>query len=172
MPLILFPAKGLFMKPSVVAACLIVIALLTTAAYHLLKPDWILFRKAETYFSEKAFSQAIPVYARLLERGFEAPALVSHLGTAYVATGRFREAAAIFEDILRKAPDKLQELKELANIYVAFGQFKKAIPLYQTFLQQEPYNRSVRILLARALSWSGRFDEAIVEYRKAVGDET
>lgn len=55
---------------------------------------------------------------------------------------------------------------------MAFGRFKDAIPFYQSFLKEEPGNRSVRILLARALTWSGRFDEAIVEYRKALGDKT
>jgi len=163
--------KGLPMKHSVVAGSLIAIAILTTVAYHLLKPDWVLFRNAERCFSNKAYAQAIPLYNRLLKSGFETPRLLNHLGTSYVATGQFSEAATIFENILNQHPNMLSVLKELANIYVAFGRFKEAIPLYQTFLQKQPDNRSVRILLARVLSWSGRFDEAIGEYRKVLGEE-
>ena len=72
---------------------LIAAALLTTVAYHLFKPDWVLFRKGEGYFSKKEYSQAIPYYVRLHKSGFAAPKLLSHLGTSYVATGDFGRAA-------------------------------------------------------------------------------
>ena len=62
-------------------------------------------------------------------------------------------------------------IEELANIYVMLGRFKQAVALYQAYLHEQPDNRSVRILLARALTWSGRFEEAIVQYKKALGEE-
>ena len=159
------------MKRYVVTLILIAAALLTTAAYHLSKPNWIMFRKGEGCFSKKEYSQAIPYYVCLLKSGFEAPKLLSHLGTSYLATGDFGKAMTIFENIIIHSPDKLSALKELANIYIIFGRFKEAITLYQTFLQEQPNDTSVRILLARALTWSDRFNEAIVEYRKALGEE-
>lgn len=159
------------MKRWVMVTSLIAIALLTTVAYHVLKPDWVLFRNAERRFSNKAYAQAIPLYNRLLDNGFETPSLLNHLGTSYIATGQFSEAATIFENILKRNPSMLPAMTELAQIYVAFGRFQNAIPLYQSFLDKQPDNRSVRILLARVLSWSGRLDEAVVQYRKALGDE-
>lgn len=125
------------MKRFALTSSMIVIALITTLAYHLLKPDWVLFRKGENYFSKKAYAEAIPCYTRLLKSGFETPKLLNHLGSSYIATGQLEEAAAIFQNMLHQTPE----------------------------------NRSVRILLARVLSWSGRFDEAIGEYKKVLGEE-
>jgi len=139
----------LFMRRSVLILILIAIVLLTTLAYHVFKPNWVLFRKGEGYFSKKEYSQAIPYYVGLLKSGFETPKLLSHLGTSYLAIGDFGKAETIFEDIINHRPDKLLALKELANIYIIFGRFKEAINLYQTLLQDQPNNISARILLAR-----------------------
>ena len=111
------------MRRSALILILIIIALFTTLAYHLSKPDWVMFRKGEGYFSKKEYSQAIPYYVRLFKSGFEAPKLLSHLGTSYVATGDFGKAMTTFQSILNQTPDKLSALKELANIYIIFGRF-------------------------------------------------
>ena len=55
--------------------------------------------------------------------------------------------------------------------YFSKKEYSKAIILYQAFLQDQPNNTSVRILLARVLTRSGRFEEAIVEYKKALVEE-
>jgi len=159
------------MRRSVLISILIAIALLTTLAYHLFKPNWVLFRKGEDCFSKKAYTVAIPYYVDLLNNGFVTEKLLNHLGTAYVATGQFEKATKIFKEIIKHSPKRTTAIKELANIYVMLGRFKQAVALYQFYLQEQPDNRSVRILLARALTWSGRFEEAIVQYRKALGEE-
>jgi len=101
------------------------VAIGATLAYHFLKADWVLFRKTETYFSEKAYPEAIACYTRLLKNGFETPGLLNHLGTSYIAMNPFAEAATIFKNILKQAPHKLSAIRELGAIYVAYGRFKK-----------------------------------------------
>ncbi|MBL7102597.1 MAG: hypothetical protein ISS60_07550 [Desulfobacteraceae bacterium] len=119
------------MRRYVLILILIAIALLTTAAYHLSKPDWIMFRKGEGYFFKKEYSTAIPYYVRLVESGFETPKLLSHLGTSYIAVGEFGKATRIFENIIKYSSEKTSAIKELANIHITFGRFKEAINLYQ-----------------------------------------
>lgn len=150
---------------------LIAVAALTTTAYRLLNPEWVVFRKAETLFSQNDFEAAIPHYEELLRLDFQAPRVLRHLASAYLATGKEIKARHIFETIMERYGRRPEIMKELAGIYVNHGGFSEAAALYMEILREDPHDHSSRIYLARLLSWTGRFEEAIYEYRKALGEE-
>ncbi len=150
---------------------LLAVAALTTMAYRYFNQEWVIYRKAESRFSNRAFSEAIPYYEELLRKGFQAPGLLRHLGSCYLATGNEPKARAVFERMLARGEDRFGAMKELASIYESLGRFQEAAALYQEVLQQTPDDDSVRVRLARLLFWTGRLEQAIHEYRKALEEE-
>jgi len=124
------------------------------------------------FLKEGVFNRPFPITWAFSKAGFETPKLLSHLGTSYLAIGDFGKAETIFEDIINHRPDKLLALKVTGQYLHNFWSIlKRPFNLYQTLLQDQPNNISARILLARVLTWSGRFEEAIVEYKKALGEK-
>ncbi|GEM_PF-504038 len=150
---------------------LFAVGVLTTLTYHWFNQEWVMFRRGEAHFSQEEFSEAIPYYEKLLRKGFQDPALLKHLGSCYLATGDPGKARVVFERLIAQRQDRLWAMKELAALYIGFDRFGEAAQLYRAILESDPKARSVRIRLARALSWSGRLEEAIHEYRKALGEE-
>ncbi len=142
------------------------IAAVTTILYHRLNSEWVAFRHAEAFFDEEQYLKAMPIYQDLLEKGFEAPRLFERLATCYLARSDGERASSILGQMIEGSEDRYAAMKRAGELYVSFGYFEKAADLYRTALQDRPEDRSVRIRLARVLSWSGRFDEAIDEYRK------
>jgi tetratricopeptide (TPR) repeat protein len=148
---------------------LFAVAALTTIVYHRLNSEWVVFRNAETHFFNKQYTKAIPLYEQLVKEGFEAPGFLEHLGTCYLAAGEAGKALAVFEEMITRSENRLPAIGKAGEIYVHFGYFEKAAALYRDILRDHPDDRSVRIRLARVLSWAGRFEEAIDEYRKILG---
>lgn len=76
-------------------------------------------------------------------------------------------------------PDVINELEEarklgaldarifyyLGNAYQQEGLYSFAVAEYQKFLRNQPEDRDVRLLLAKLLYQSGRFEEAVVNYQ-------
>lgn len=160
------------MKRLGLIAFLLAVAVLTTLAYRYFHQDWILYRRAETLFSDRAYAVAIPLYEELWREGFQPPGLLKHLGSAYLATGRGEQARAVFERMLARGEDRVGTMKELAALYEARGRFREAVALYQAVLRESPGDDTVRVHLGRLLFWTGRLDEAIHQYRTALGEGT
>ena len=160
------------MKRLGLIAFLLTVAALTTLAYRYAHRDWIVYRRAESLFHDRAYAEAIPLYEALWRQGFQAPGLLKHLGSAYLAVGRNEGARAVFERMLAQGVDRPGTLKELAALYEGRGRFREAAALYRAVLEETPDDAAVRVRLARLLFWSGRLDEAIHQYRIALGEET
>jgi tetratricopeptide (TPR) repeat protein len=160
------------MKRLGLIAFLLAVAVLTTLAYRYFQREWIVYRKAETLFTDRSYAGAIPFYEELWRQGFQAPGLLKHLGSAYLAVGREEPARAVFERMLARGEARAGTLKELAALYEGRGRFREAAALYRVVLGETPGDHTVRVRLARLLFWSGRLDEAIHQYRIALGEET
>lgn len=81
----------------------------------------------------------------------------------------YQGAIPFFAASLEKKISTPQVLADLGLAYLAIGRFSQATEAYRAYLDRRPQDRQARIQLARALSWSGRYDEAIVEYRTFLG---
>lgn len=149
---------------------LFIISVLTTSAYHALRSDWVMFRKGEGYFQRREYSKAIPIYTSLLQKGFQSPSAYLHLEESLLASGDAAGALFSLEMAVQRESQNLRVLSVLAGLYAQTGCFEKAIVSYQRLLRAQPDYREGRIYLARLLSWQGRYEEAVVEYRKVLGE--
>jgi tetratricopeptide (TPR) repeat protein len=97
--------------------------------------------------------------------------------TDYVRQARMMEAA------LRADPKNVNLLIQLGNLYYDWGQdevsregeaaqpvdkWDRAVAYYQQALAIDPANVNVRVDMANMMRYTGRTDEAIAEYRKAI----
>jgi tetratricopeptide (TPR) repeat protein len=95
----------------------------------------------------------------------------------------FAEQAQMMEAALRKDPKNVNILVQLGNLYYDWGQddinkqgeaaqpvykWDKAVEYYQQALAIDPTNVNVRVDMANLMRFTGRTDEAIAEYRKAI----
>ncbi len=147
------------------------VAFITTAAYHVFKPQWILFHKGEDHYLKKEYSKAIIYYEPLTNFDFKKPEFLRHLGISYIVTGHYDKASSVYEKLIRIQPEDQEAVVKLAYVYVEQGNFNTAIDLLKLLLTAGSDTRLARIYLARTLTWSGRFDDAINEYRKVLGEE-
>jgi len=82
----------------------------------------------------------------------------------------YLSAIPMYHSVLKKSVNKQFVLFRLGDTYNKLGMANEAIGIYRTILNTNPGNRTARIKLARALTQSNRFDEAINEYRNALGE--
>jgi tetratricopeptide (TPR) repeat protein len=112
------------------AGILCVTALLSTAGYHIVHQDRVLFRKAETLFHSRDYAQAASQYKLALEAGLKNPDAFSRMGDAYLASGAFKDAARAFEEVLRKRPGYQYAVRRLASVYDYSDRTDEAVALY------------------------------------------
>lgn len=110
-------------------------ALLTVAAYWHFCPQWIYYRRGETYFFAQKFARAIPVYQEALAAGLKRPEALIHLGEAYLATEQFHQALPIYEQLVRNYPNNAGAVDQLAALYDQFGRVDEAIDLLRRHQQ-------------------------------------
>jgi len=149
----------------------LLVTLLTTAMYHICNPQWILFRKGEAYFHNEEYSKAIFCYERLRDLNFNNPDFLRHLGIAYSATGNPDKAVSAYEALLACCPEAQHDVLVLASLYAEQDNVDRALDLLKTLTDTGSVTRLATIYRARILAKSGRFEEAIHEYRKALGEE-
>ncbi len=159
------------MKRILMMTFLAVVAVFTTAVYHRVHSEWVMFRKGQAHFSRQEFAEALVLYQASAERGLHTRALWKHLGTCYLATGDPLKARAAFRKMVAQSEHRTAAEEELAGIYVRFDRFHEAEALYRIILRKNPEDRSARIRLARVLSWTGRLTAAIREYKRALGEK-
>lgn len=77
-------------------------------------------------------------------------------------------AEGLYRDILVKYPGNAAATLGLAQLLASNGNTKEAEALCRSLLVGNPGDRQARIVLGRVLTAAGRFEDAIVEYRKAL----
>lgn len=150
----------------------LVVPALTTLAYHGLKQDWVKFRRAEQSFSARAFEQAQAGYLELARRGFSHPLLFPRLVAAQLAMNDergVRESVRLFAGgAACTAPAAVALSEQLA----CRKMFSEALAVLRPAVARFPESRKARFQLAQVLMWTGRFEEAIVQYRILLGETT
>jgi tetratricopeptide (TPR) repeat protein len=160
------------MKSLGTALFLIGVVIATTAAYHVLKRDQVLYHQAEVRFALQEYGAAVPLYRDALKAGFRNAKIRARLAYSLLRAGHADAAVAIYEQIFREQPERLSAIIDLAEVYTGAGRFDQAAGLYRSALRMHPGARSLWIRLARVLVRDGRFAEAITAYRQVLGDES
>lgn len=84
----------------------------------------------------------------------------------------YAKATKLYQESVAKGVPLQRVSLNLAHSYVVLGQFNKAVPLYREYLKKYPYDKTVRLALAKALSWTGNFEESEAELQKILELET
>ena len=92
-----------------------------------------------------------------------------NLGQIYRKRGRMDKAVALMEDAIKINPAAKAAHYALGNIYMEEKQYPQAVKHYRIGLKLD-YGKNVEALktLGTALTYSGRIDEAIRAYKKAL----
>jgi serine/threonine protein kinase/tetratricopeptide (TPR) repeat protein len=77
---------------------------------------------------------------------------------------RFDEAERLLNVALKNDPLSLDVWREMGQLYFTVGRYDKAIDLLQRVRAVDPRFPTADVVLARALAWSGRVNEALALY--------
>jgi TolB-like protein/Flp pilus assembly protein TadD len=97
-----------------------------------------------------------------------APALATLGLVAMEEANDFPAAAAYFERALRLAPYDLETIRHVVIFLQGLGRLDDAIALGEHAVSRDPVNASHVANLGNSYRWSGRSEEAIVAYQKAL----
>jgi tetratricopeptide (TPR) repeat protein len=100
------------------------------------------------------------------------PELSFYLAGLYRRTGRVAEADLLYARLENIPEWQTAVAINRAEMASQSGRFDQAEHILRRLLDSDPDNRTARILLGRVLSWMGRIDEAILQYKAALGIET
>ena len=144
-------------------------AIAASAAYHAVNRNVISANAARQHMKQGRYSEAATIYERLRADGFQTQAVSEKLADIYLSLGRPEEARSALQSLVSSGDGaEFYRLRQLAATALWLGMHEEAVHEYKEALRLEPQDRSARLGLARALSWSGNLEDAVVEYRRLV----
>jgi Flp pilus assembly protein TadD len=157
-----FALLFLVTNPRVVSAIGIPVRVERDAPFHR-------FNLAVIHEQEGDFERAIEEYRVAAESGVNDPRIFLNLGNSLMKTGRYDEAREEYLKTLRIAPDFESAVRNNLGILAAHqGDWPVAIREFEASLAANPENTGALSNLASAYLSSGRFDDAVVAFRRAL----
>lgn len=150
---------------------LLILAGITTIAYHALRADRVALKRADRAFAKGDHREAVLRYREAFSRGDAKPLRLLNLAEAHLALGEADDAERVYERVLREDAENESARNRLILMNVRHGRFERAAELYRQHLLRKPRSRAAWIGLARVLAYAGRFEEAAAAYRKFLGEE-
>lgn len=111
-------------------------------------------RKAEKY------------YLKALELNRENLAAMENLTQLYIKSGREKEALALLDDMEKAKPGDLNVMKRRALLLMNIKDFTAASEILKGIIIKAPEEMTFRYYLGLAYEESGKYDQAIIEYKK------
>lgn len=155
---------------TVMVSC-VAIAISTTGLYHLIRPEWVSYRKGENNFVAKQYADASDHYRNAIDNGLEQPQVYLRLVEAQLIAGKHADAAKTARAYAAFGDRSPKALYILGELFVGNGQFDIATELLSDLVRENPENRKARFRLAQVLTWTQEFDDAIEHYYILLGDE-
>ena len=97
------------------------------------------------------------------------PLALARVADLYRRRQEFAVAEKFYEQAMRLIPGDVAIQLKLAETLGWMGQTDKVLAICRQILKQDPQNRMARLHMARVLSWQGRMEEAVKEYRTLLG---
>lgn len=156
------------------AAILVVLSIITTLIYRYTQQANVNYYQARRHFIEGKYNKAIPLYEKVLTFDpFHVDAL-KDLAHSYQRTGKYEKAIDTFQKVLSHKPQEIEIKKSLAKTYSWNKEYGKAISLYKEVIAATDdieVDSKARLLLAKALHYSGEAEKAIVIYKDLLGEK-
>jgi tetratricopeptide (TPR) repeat protein len=122
-------------------------------------------RRGQDAMSAGRFEEAARIYGELVEAVPGEAGLRLNLGMALSMAGRPREALPHLEAALDSGrPELVPAALFLGGVHLELGQPARAVGPLETFLEAQPENREARQMLAEALLFLERYEEAVRHY--------
>ncbi|MGQ9708666.1 MAG: tetratricopeptide repeat protein [bacterium] len=106
------------------------------------------------------FAEATPILEKLLKETPDDPELILRLSQAYQQTGRIDQAIALLKRAVRTLPESAPLWSDLARLYYQEHHYQQAIAAAQEAVNLNRYDQDSYGILADALLFLGRIDEA------------
>lgn len=114
-------------------------------------------------------AEALELYRRLLDLGYDHPDLLTNVGAAYAAVGDFRQAIATYERARSRGGDSLTLHFNLGLAYYKSDQAEAAQVELDRVLQLDPGQERARLLLADLLFQQGETATVVELLRPLAG---
>ncbi|MDD5439519.1 MAG: tetratricopeptide repeat protein [Candidatus Omnitrophica bacterium] len=113
--------------------------------------------------------EALATFLTLLPYTPQDAGIKKAVAETYSWTKNYRKAITFYEDVLKTTGDADAALK-LAEVFLWDNQYDKAIELSRAILEKDPQNAKAKLILAKALHFSGKAEEAAKLYREVLRD--
>ena len=122
--------------------------------------DDIRLRLFVSLVAQHEYSQAEPLYLKLVNRFRDDTELVVGWATCLLETGRSEEAASVLEKQVRRQPEHREAKLLLAREYFRENKADQSLVLLRSHLAKSPKDYDFRYLLAQVLASQGRAEAA------------
>lgn len=146
-------------------AALVIVAGLTTWAFHAFNQAGIAYARGHRLFEQRLYEQAIPYLSQAVERRPMFRNALRDLALASLWTGDYERARSSFAALNRLDPGNRFSKRGAADILAWTGERSKAIALYRDLLIRHPSDFETMRSLADALFWERQYEAAIPLYQ-------
>ncbi len=120
---------------------------------------------AKRYFDQGNYADALKEYQKALDFSPDNQIALKGVGWALWKMGDPLKGIPIWQKLISNNPGDISLMNQLAMIYSEVGQFEDALKVYDQVLQILPTESKARKGRAQVLEWTGRYQEAISEYK-------
>ena len=120
---------------------------------------------ARCYQWTKRYEQAIDAFQKSLLITPEDNEIKESLAETYSWVKEYKKAINLYSEIL-ETTDNIDIKRELAEVYIWSNHFEEAKEILLEILKIIPEDKKARLLLARAMQYSGQSKQAIEIYKK------
>ena len=152
-------------------------AMNTIAKWRAEEPERLRRQKLDVYLRPASeavtrgdFPSAIDLFRKALALEPGNVDIRFRLGEACLWDRRWDDAIETLGGLQREHPDDVNFVRELGHAYAGAKKLAEATNLYQAYLNQKP-DPSIRLELARVLSWSGKLDESVPQFRAVLAEQ-
>ena len=158
------------MKKVVLAFFLIFLIVLTSIGYHFIRQEKILAYRGHQHYDEEQYSQAIDYYLQSIDKGERKYLVFKRLEESLLHQNGLDAIGAMYITLIAKYPKDLPLLQMAAHFQISNNDFDAAANTYRQMLDLDGDNQTARLWLARILSWTGKYEEAIREFQSLLGE--
>ncbi|MBU1127641.1 MAG: tetratricopeptide repeat protein, partial [Candidatus Omnitrophica bacterium] len=132
-----------------------------------IKPSYVdaLEDLAYCYQWTKRYEKAIEVFQKALLSKPQDNDLKISLAETYSWMKKYKKAIPLYEEVIRVA-GAIDTKRQLAEVYIWDNQFKEAREILAEILKIAPQDRKAKLLLAKAMQYSGQAEQAIEIYKE------
>jgi tetratricopeptide (TPR) repeat protein len=152
------------MKRVLYTCFFIFIAVVTSLVYRYVHEDLILINNGDTSFHHDDYPKAAHYYSLAIQKGARSDYAFSQLEDAFLLAAQSDKIMTLYLSLTKEFPHDTPLLHQVGKFYVKRDLFENAKEVYKKILTIHPDDAFARLWLARILTWSGDFNEALYNY--------